>query len=78
MDGNERAPAAFKSGMELTRLDTTRFDPIFSSFGQKSSSFGHKKGTNTVEQLFYFHHSRRKKTLEIVKNASVNVSSFER
>jgi hypothetical protein len=63
--------------MELTRQDTMRFHPIFSSFGHKSSSFGQKKGTNTVEQLFYFHHWR-KKTLEIVRNASVNISSFQR
>jgi hypothetical protein len=62
--------------MGLAREDTVRLHPIFGSFGQTSSPFGQKKATNTVEQLFYFHHS--KKTLEIVRNASLNVSSFER
>jgi hypothetical protein len=51
---NGNSTFSLKSGMELTRQDTMRFHPIFSSFGQK-------KGTNTVEQLFYFHHSKKKR-----------------
>jgi hypothetical protein len=49
-----------KRGMELTRQDTMRFHPIFSSFGQKGSSFGQKKGHKHSWTALYFHHSEKK------------------
>jgi hypothetical protein len=58
-----------RMGVAFARHDTMRFHQIFSSFGQK-------RAQTPVEQLFYFHHS--KKTLEMARNASVNISSFER
>jgi hypothetical protein len=62
-DRNDEIGCAFKSGIELTRQDTMRFHPIFSSFGQKSSSFGQKRAQTQLNISFIS--TTRKKHLKL-------------